>query len=442
MRPRILTQSMEAIAFQSTKFFTELIQGFEALWAQKYNLPYSKLIATPEAKALLECAKRHTKMTFFYSTRYENAGPAIISAPLNPNHIFFSEEMRGSHWFMDHFKEIYGKTRKEAVFGSVNLKEACVGGFFEEVGNELLLPTAMLASGKCYGEILTAEEAAAITLHEFGHAFTFFEYSSRLATGNQVLAYLSSKLSASDPQEYRVALVNADAVMNYTAEQRAVLEKAKDSKELAVLSVAVVEEKMRAELGINFYDITSCEQLADQFANRLGAGLALASALEKIGGLEAFLGSRNKYSIVGQIVTHVLVLFSPFYIGGLGVLFAIGMFVSLLLGVLIRGMPWYPYDDSVYRPIRIRQDMIERLKDRAITKEEKTRLVGNIEALDKLIATKSEYPALDHYLAILLKSSYRKAHDLELLQKQLESLASNSLFVKASKLETINLSPT
>lgn len=441
MRNRVLVPALEAIHFQSTKFFEELTDCFKALWEQKYKLSYQKLIETPEAQAILECCSRHTKMKVSFSKRYENEGPAIISAPLNPNHIFFFDSARDSRWFADHFVETYGKLRKEAVFGSVDLTNAKVGGYFTEVENELLLPTGFLSSGRCYGVSLTAEECAAITLHEFGHAFTFFEFTARLSTGNQVLAYLSTKLSGGNAEQFNVALVDASRVMNYTQEQQEALKKAKTPAELAVISIAAIQENIRAELGVNMYDATSCEQLADQFATRLGAGPYLVTALEKIGGLEAFYGHATRFGVYGEIIRLLLLTLVAVVAGPMGWVVAGFNYVLLLLNVAFLGEPIFNYDNSEFRPKRIKQDLIERLKDRQLTPAEKKATLAQIEVIDKILENKHEYNTLNHYVAILLKSSYRKAYNYEVMQKQLEALANNNLFVKATKLETINHQP-
>lgn len=432
--------SNESIAFQSGEYFRELTEAFKKLWAA--DLPsrsYSSLIASDEAQALLAVTKKFTNITCFFSTRWPNQGPATLSAPISPNHIFFDPRLKEYPDFLDMFSELHSKGRKTVVFGSVDVKKSWVEGYFAESKNELLYPTSFLSKGMCYGAQLTAEEAAAIWLHENGHNFTYYEYLTRVNTSNQVLQYLSLKRTAADPEQYHVAVHSVAKAINLTDEQRIALEQAKSGKDLAVISIAVLADQMRAEIGSDFYDASSCEQLADQFATRHGAGMALISALEKIGGLEAYQGNRSRWGVVVEVLKLVATTMAMF-IGALsvvGVVVAVIYFFTLIMSVALRHKLSQSYDNSEFRPARVRQDLIERLKEPDLTAEEKKELVTTIEQLGEVVAHKKEYGDLSHYIALLVNSSYKKAYKYEMLQKQLEALASNDLFVKATKIGSL-----
>lgn len=434
MRKGIL--SLEAIHFQTSGFFEELKKAFEESWAENGSVHnYKEAIESASAKKILEIIKRHTNLTMVYSTRYPDNGPAIIPASIRPDHVFHNEQLHKDSEFLSYFSTFAQKSKNKVLTGSVDLKNAKVHGFFAEEVNELLLPTDFLCRGSFYGTRMTPGEAAAVVLHEVGHGFTFMEFVTRINSANQVLAYLSDRRLNTTPDHFQVVVANVSKAFGLTKEQQAALEKAKDDKETAVLLLAMNDEKTRSELGVSMYDSVSAEQLADQFATRFGAGPDLIEILDRVGGLEVWR-NRTRY---GWVIDAFFVAVCGLAItvpGGIGLL---GCYYLILftLDVAFTGSFGDTYDNAEHRPARVMQDMVEKLKDKELTSDERKSLIEAVENLQKLIETKKEFPDLAQYVALLLKSSYRKSYNYEILQKQLEAIASNHLFVKSAKLRTI-----
>lgn len=434
--------SLEAIHFQDSSFFTDLTKAVSECWAESgRGTPYLDAIKSASAKKILKVIKEHTNLTVVYSTRYVNMGPAIMPVMVNPNHVFYPDWYRNDADFMEYLNDFAAKSRNTVLEASVDLKNSRVSGFFATEQNELIIPTLFLTCGIFEGANLTAAEAAAIIIHEVGHPFTFMEFVTRVNSGNQVLAYLNSKRLRDSPDQFKVVIANLSKSFGLSREQALALEKAKTTEDTAVMVMAIVEEKARSELGINLYDATAKEQLADQFAARHGAGIALLSASEKSGGLQAH-GRLQRYSWLREAAYATLILGVCSIGGAFGM--AIGsIYLALLsLSVFQEGDAEEheranAYDNTESRPARIKHDLIERLKDRELTNAERTQLTDAVASIDKLIEEKKRFPSLSRHVALLLHSSRRKAYNFELLQKQLEAIAANHLFVQSAKLQTL-----
>lgn len=419
---------LEAIGFQDGAFFKELTEIIEKMLQENKGIRrHVELIETAGAKAVLACIKKHTNITLTYGG---SGGPAIISAPLRNDHIFYDK-------FLSEHPEIIdlvvknSKKIKKSSFASVDLANSKVDGYFAEVESTLFMPEEFFSTEfrSVYSK-LTAREWAAIVSHELGHAFTFFEFAIRYASTNEVLAYLSLK-NSEGAQAYKVAVKVAANVFKLNEKELQVLEEAKSQEDVAVLLLSIQDRKTRAELGCSWYDQTSCEQLADQFATRHGAGLDLITGLDKIGGLR----NQGKFSLYFSIVKFVLGLAGAILLpGGLLTLFFI---VLTALNTWAHATVADHYDNAEFRPKRVMQDLVEKIKNSELPKEEVKALLVQIDQLEVIVGQKTDVPQLYHYLALLTSSSYRKSYSLEILQKQLESIASNPLFVSAAKLKTL-----
>ncbi len=423
--------SQEAISFQSTQFFDELTEAIENAWAKNFRLSYKDIIKQPEVLAILAVIKKHTGLTLEYSPRGPGY-PAILSAPVSANHIFYTEWV-GNHPEITQL--IFKNTkdaRKQFVKGSVDIRNAKVTGYFAELTHEFFLTTDLLSNGSIMGSRWTARQLAAVILHETGHAFTFMEMLVRTVTSNYVLAWLSTVRSESKPDEYKLAVEKFGKKEAWTPEQIEAFQNAEKQEDLAVLTIAETHRKARAELGINYYDSTSCEQMADQFAARFGAGRDLITALDAYGSYRP--RGKNTY------IVEAMLRACGYAFG----LFAMPLFfvvLALLDGLEIAATINLPsagtYDDDSTRTARVKHDMIYRLKQTQLSASEKKTLIEDIEFLDQMERKAVSYPGLHQRIALLISSSYTKKYNFTQLQKNLEALAASNIHVKAEKISSL-----
>ena len=426
--------TLEAIAFQDKAFFEELTAAVAAVSAmekpKRSDKEVSKFFASKEVNEIVAVIKKHTNISIKLDTKDYESGPAIYLPAFNKNHIFHGTSIRKDfeEELITDAKSILAKMKSTAAMGSVDMINNKVSGIFAEVEYKMLLPiTLFFKENYAYQPIFfTSEEYAAVILHEVGHAFTTLEFMDRTLTTNQVLAGISSALISKNPTTKEVVFSTAATMMTMSPTQKKAIDSVKTDKEAAVILLACAIDKSESELGKSIYDVASCEQLADQYSARCGTGRHMVIALDKLhsgdmknpGGMASAMRAML-FFIITMMATH-----------------GFAIFIYLLLTLVI-SKDYDIYDNFHARIRRIKEQLIHRLKSENIENDERDSLVLEIEEIDKILATATD--ELDTYekIAYYLKPSYRNAHKYELLQKELEQMASNALFVKAAKLETL-----
>jgi len=356
----------EAIDFQNGDFFKDLtacIDEIRSMYKGTTLPKFNSEVFSPLSKSI----KKHTNLKIIF----EEGGPAIYSPRLTINHTFFSNSDRE---LMQEYSEwdSYGDVRpllkameKDVVKGTVSLNTSKVSGVFEKMELNMLLPAEMFNMNSEY----TSGEVAAIMLHETGHAFTAMEFLSRTITTNQVLAGMTRALDENVPEKSReVIFAKGMDLLKMTSEQRQALLNTKDKRNVTCVVLDSAINNSVSELGKSIYDINSCEQLADQFATRHGAGRELVTGLDKL------IKSGNYTSILPLLLMFAyMVALTNLVVGT--ITFGIGSFIIIVLIVLTNSKEVEVYDNAKSRFIRIKLQNIERLKNKKISNELKLSLI-------------------------------------------------------------------
>ena len=430
--------ALEAIHFQGDSFFKELTEAVAAV--SRMQIPSRSeagLIAFYESKEMLEIIKvieHYTKISLFYKKDYYNTGPACIVPLFNKNHIIFNTSDRktaGDELERD-AKSLLIHLNKPMLAGSVDLRNNTISGDYCEMEFILALPVNLFF-GACD---LKADEYAAIILHEVGHVFTTFEFISRTLTTNQVLAATSAALRTKDPEIISAVFTSAEKIMGMTKEQAIAFNTAKDDKSVAVILLASAIDKSISELGKSVYDSVSCEQLADQYAARCGAGKSLVIGLDKIIPLEYKNPRTSGYDAALYVILAIGVYVFPILLVLL-VLSLVGYVSHSVTDGLFASKEDATYDNFPSRLKRVKDQLIQRLKDPALNSIEKEKLIKDIAEIEAITSKSHTDLLFFEKIAYLLKPSYRNAHKYEILQKELETLSNNSLFIQAAKLSTL-----
>lgn len=421
--------ALESIKFQSGIFFKELAELYRVCHESKLN--ESKLAASELVEALSKCIKHHTGLNAFISV--EDNGPAVMIPFVHKNHPFIEEANREFFGSGDVYEAM--KAAGGVLKGTVNLATSKVTGIFGEIESKIMMPYEWV-SGKLG---VTPEECAAVTLHEVGHLFTYYEYISRTTTTNQVLAALSRGYAKADSIDERgTLLISAKKALQLKQEGIDDLAKSANIEVVASVILTNLVEKSRTELGVNIYDLNSWEYLADEFAARHQAGRHLITGLNKL-----YIGSNHmSYRTNGQYlfmealkiaVTIAGIMSAPF-IGGwslLPILYGYGMFCADS-DVII-------YDEPEARARRVKQQLIECLKDKRLSKDDITRINEDIKMIDEILAVVKDKRQLIGILYDNISAKGRKARASVVLQQQLETIANNALFAKAAQFKAIEV---
>ena len=399
----------ESIAFQNTTFLDELTLAFDEV----KNLKETDVGDSEPIYRISKIIKNHTNLNITIDA--ENDYPPCIDIPnIDRNNPLINAAQRAIINSTDGLTMI--ESSNEVLHGTVNIKTAKVSGVFSDIKAKMYLGKAFIQGNK-----YSSQELAAITLHEVGHLFTYFEFITRTVRTNQVLAGLSKILDGSENQEKReVALLSAKKALKLDKLDLSQLKDVNTKTTQVVLIDALVKET-RTELGYNLFAESSWEYLCDQFSARHGAGVHLATALSKIYKSQYNISYRSLAVYLAVEMIKVILISNLAF---LGILFLVVMFDSQDGG---------GYDLPSARLKRIRDQATQYLKNKQISDVERRRILDEIESIDKLLAEMTNRKQLFTYIHEFFSKRTRDERAYRKLQYELEDIAMNDLYVKAAE---------
>lgn len=352
------------------------------------------------------------------------------------------------------------KKKAERV-GSVDLKTSKVHGLFAKEYAFISVGWVFLVT-----DILTDEEVAASLCHEIGHVFTNFEFVADLVTFNHTLRALVNTTVSKMPTSQKTVIFKEIL-------EGEELSQIVDAKELAKLqspnAVAawVGEAKLRkiqSEYGLDQYDMTTNEGLADQFASRHHFNKALVSGLVKIiavGGEDIKAKNIRQAALEKARIVSDVFGYGALAVGGIAGLTGIPVMVGVAVasGVLsLVARIWSftlggaftrvnvtqesIHDSGITRLRRLKEDMIAKIKDPKLPKDEVQDALSCIAQVDRYLegVKKFEGSTLDQVFfngLFIIEKAFVKRDKQEAIARQLEELMNNDLFVRATELKLI-----
>jgi hypothetical protein len=424
---RTLAAALESIDFQGGAFYAELTAAFEALSKMTdAQLRYEG--DDPDAAHLLltGIVRQHTGLNvkFILADYY----PCVMIPEINRNNVLINDFTKN---FLDNKDGIkFIKEAKGFARGSVNLKTGRVTGVFTELVSTIYLPVKMIRGSK-----YTPGENAAVTLHEVGHLFTYYEFISRTVRTNQVLAGVTRALDQSSTQKDREAvLMTAKQALDLKDMDAAEVAKITNAKVVEVVIITSVVKETRSEIGTNLYDSNNFEFLADQFASRQGASRDLVTALDKLHREFGVMAFRSQpFYILMEAVKLVL------FVGGLATIASVGWpAFALALTLMANDAVGDPtYDRPEVRLKRIRNDLIERSKQKDLAPGEDKQIKEDLVAIEKILEGVKDRFQLIGYVTRYVFGLGRARFEAEALQQELESFVANNLFGRADDLKAL-----
>ena len=420
----------ESIDFQSKDNFAQMVVFAKRIFAYKNASDAQK---SQELEDLVAFIRKVTRMNVTINMKFDDTGLASVRI----------ENINKNNPLMDDFRRMLleqdqdrfiGMLKNKISEGSVNVAEATIDGVYK------LVPVKVNWSFKhiTYAA-LSAEEAVAVLLHELGHVFNYFATMSMLVRQNLVVA-AALKANSDKPDEkiyrHRIEVIaSAAGLSKETASELGAVRKAEVVQ--AVLLADNLEE-IRSVKGLENYDQVYNEAMADHFAMRYGAGPYLASALDKSNRTSVFYSG----GFFLFIQTTVLVRFSVMMISGAAALFTGAAAAGLLVASIATLTLWlagdkyrqFEYDDLSIRYKRMRNQMVELLKHKALSNEEKQEALDALAQLDDIVDKAIEYKSPLIAISNFVFSSNRNVKRMIDLEHQIEEFISNQLFVNAAKL--------
>lgn len=423
----------ETIATQTDQFgprleslITLITESIETRAIQKPN----DLVDDPRIKAIEKAVFDRLKL------KIKLIPNELVAATLpfysNKNHIFLPDMLRGSLNIREQDKLLRTFDSKK---GTVNLEKATVGGIFSEYVHPVYINFALLVNHFK----MTAPEITAILLHELGHDFYGCYYADRTDTTNQVLASIARRLMGdheSGDIDYIYSELNK-ITDDVTKEQ---VDKMLNGPRVVAGATwfKIILGVVRSQMLDDTYNQTAYEQRADNFASRFGYGKSLILGLDKLSDLDP--GKSKSIRVltnmvyVASVVALGAVIFGLLATGSvfLGLIFIAYKF--LYLSLFREDVQDHTYDSLKQRYLRVRQDVIDQLKQTTLNKDKVQDLLNAVYVMDDAIKNTVSFRSLGTTVANFLFSGSRKASQSIDDQQLLEAMASNDLFIQSAEL--------
>lgn len=433
---------METIDFQNDKFGERLeavVSRIYKVIEQTVGITSGRVALTPEVKELEMMIK--SRLGFAVKIICDEALAAVQPFFGQAHSIMIPKRWHGEiakEYIEDQMSKLKSKGKTKAT---VNTSNATVGGLFADVTMNLYMDFFQLKTiYKC-----TPAETTGIMLHELGHAFYGMEYSDRMDTNNQVLANLAKVcLDKKDSKDVNYIFRELQLV-NPKIQKEEIDKLMSSDKTVASYSwfkfiVDTSGTGVGTQLENGKYSSTSFEQLADNFANRFGYGKHVVVGLDKL--IKSGWSPEKQRSawLFFQILSLLIIVAA---VACLALSIGAGFFLDAIICGIVASMMMsgsgesgkdYTYDKLKIRYIRVRNDMVEALKDPKLDKKEVKVIVENIYVVDGLVKETFEYNTLlDGFLNIIWSKDRNAGRSIR-EEQLLEELASNMLFVKAAEI--------
>jgi hypothetical protein len=415
--PALLVASTEALLYQGRSPLYQELTGV-----------YHDVLAGDSA-ALARVAKiitHYTKIAVtVHAQDWDGYDVAVYFYPIDVNHVLRDRcfEKEGDVYQLNPLSALL-KSGK----GSVNAKGGVDGVF-------TLFPAQIWVSKGMVDGTFTAEELAAMTLHEVGHIYSYFDTLGRTTVTSLAIAETQKALSATVDLEQRTHVVeNTVKFLQLDGVDAGALAAPGEERAFEYIVIRNTVAKLSADQGQPKLFGGEIEFLADSYAVRMGAAKPLTSAHFKMAHLNRNIQARDRsnYVIVEGVKVACLLVaaLSP---------------QTLLIGALIASLciacgrnDLINRDTPLERLAAVHGDLVALLKDRSLPRERVNELLLDAQFVSSLRETLTEHSTLVTYLWLTLSPSRRKLYKQIALQRQIGDLVNNDIFVHAAALKALN----
>jgi len=436
--------SQEVLHFQENRnLYLTLVGIFKAAVEAK---DVSKEATKKLAEDVQAAIKKHTNLTFVVvmdTSRFSTPNAYAIVPAI---HLSSSVMDRAKEHYKA-FPELEAEYKKvvetlkladKSMEGSIDLKNGKVTGLFAKFPFQMVITTCLFLGDGQQGLIpgfkthllLTPEEISAVLLHEIGHIFTYLELLYMTTSTNMALDDVVKELKGEKDESVRIKLIEKTKdKLKIKHLDSASLAKQKKGEVIQSIILDAAVEDTTSLTGSVVYEFRNSEFLADQYAVRQGAGKPLASALEKIEVWANYDVAKMKewrlrhyiFSVMGTLLGA---LGSPAY----------------LMLLAIPGLDMMLYDNPKDRLVRIKQQMVNGLKDSELSPESRDDILEDIRTVQECIDRLRDGDSLSPIFMSLYRrmTTWRRDQESRVqFQKRLEALASNDLFVAGQQLASL-----
>ena len=340
-----------------------------------------------------------------------------------------------------YLKKAVGKDRDNfttAYTGVVNREKSTVSGIFAETPVLLYMKANLV-----WNEFYKPSEVAAVILHEIGHVFTSFEFLSEGIGRSVFLANATEEFfSIKDPKKREKYLIEISDEAPSVDERTDLVVMADIGKNRLYFQMVLEGSRLnkeRAESSNALYAMRSSEQLADQFAVRHGAAKDLAIFMDKF---DKKVGEVERRGRVNHLLIESSAVLSAALTPLAGFIYIpAGLFLSAysIVAAIQSSEGPLEYDRPKERIEAFRNELISLAKQRDLSPQESKRLETEVDIIKNILeGYRNNRGFVETFFNIFSPSRRKKLKTVE-LQKELEELANNELFLSSVKLKNIAL---
>lgn len=422
---KILNLGLESIAFQNGDFYRELTDIITKARAGSKD----KAAKEQVAKDIALCTAKYTNIsvTVEFIDQFNNA--CIFPSLLAREGVHYGAGMAEMMKKYYDYATKLGRGRK--LEGLVNTATSKVGGEFMALTHKSYYDTSFIFSNRQF----SAAGAAAVILHETGHAFTFFEYLADTVMINLHLQEAYQELmQATGDGEVRMIVerTRKNLKLNDPAEWSKDITKETDKG--TVIHILASEAALARNKTDNkmIYTQDVAEEMAEIFCVRHGGAEGLIDVRRYFANNNS-IADANFGVLLSAVIAAVGALSLP-VLGPVGAaIIAIGLSGVIGGNVAAATLPEFTKFSQTIG--KVRNQMVERLKQANLPPDVVRECLRNI---DLAVTAMKDVP--DDKLPALVafwdffRTSKRSVREWREYTDKLENLATNDLFIRASAL--------
>lgn len=413
--------SFESIAVQTGKLHDKISEAVTEIRADG-----SYTTESIKKSMLSQIIKRETGLNVLINIKKRYGINASVWLPLlDNNHPFISTYLGGTGYtaFNSSGADAIDLLEKNNIAGKVDTKNCTVSGAFSKYETSIIVGYELISNVK-----FTAREVSAIILHELGHLFTYYQFMGASVHGAVITGLIAKNVMETQDYDTRIKIIKkAQAhlgIEGIDAEKYA----SNGGKGLDVVLLTQYARRIYNATSHANYDVRNTEQLADTFATRHGAGVDLATGLNK---LYIHYGDRSTYSMT----THVFVELMKLTLWLLTLL-ALPL-VAIVILIYSSPMQFKIYDDDKARITFIKQQLITELKNPKLSDAHRKEVNDDLLTIEAVESELNSRRTLYQVLWQNLTSSGRNQAKQEEYEKKLEALMYTDIYTRASQLKQI-----
>lgn len=334
-------------------------------------------------------------------------------------------------WFGDELEEksrdaLKGKNSGKVLDAWVDREEGKVFGWYQDIDVPIYIGYDAVVSLKG-GWDTTEGEICGVISHEIGHVITMLIAMSYMARTNQVLYDVHKSLLGVGGVEDRVRILRQTAAReNIDLDDVESLARQNNKDAVTTVVVGGMLRRIRSELGNDIYDMRGFESLADNFAAKHGYALDLVTALDKMSFMSGQRAGRVKQTLMAifELMVHIAVSVTTF-----------GFYALLLFFVF--NPTEKIYDDPKDRFQRLRNELVNQLKDNTIPTLKRQQILDDLSQIDGVMARYHGNRTVYETIYEFIRQPGREANLARKLNQQFEKMANNELYVMSAKLQQL-----